>query len=568
MRIFRLAILSLAIISLLVAKTNATPATLQNSVERYDPGKTANDIAVELGYERPQPPPSHLIMIQTATPDRHAPVKIKFHLKKIKLTGNTVFSTETLSKLYLHAINTDVTFAELEDIAQRITNYYHKCGYVLAQANISLNKLTQDGTATFQIIEGYINSVTIIGCNNENVRELVQAYGYHIQRQVPLKYSTIERFTYLANDIPGVKVRTVIVPSQSVGGSSDLTFYVDERKMWGGGYGEFNNMNPEIIGRQQLIGNVYLNNLAMASQTAFNGIITNSTRMHYESFTHKQQLNSNGFGGSVLISNTHTDADMSTIGLAVNDIWGQAFLGGFDLNYAWIKSQRKDLYIGAGFKFLNSTTMLNGATFFKDDLRSLNFYITYDFMQNSNNFNSIALIYTQGFNIFYAQGKPPSIPGECLTYTKLSFYASNRHNFNESKYSYIALKAQIGFNVMPSSETFSYGGVPFGSGYDRSQMSGDSGIAGVAEFHIDSYANHCYKLTSEFYGFADVGAVWNIYGTYPPSNQYGMSIGAGYKVDLLKHIKAAFIVAQPLRESFIDGVPNYTRLLFDLKIYV
>lgn len=547
----------------------ADAPTLQNSVERFDPGKTSNELSNEQEIS-PITPSPNVVNIKGKSTSKKADgarVNLKFRLKKIILTGNTIFSTSELSKLYKDKINTDVSLADLDLIAQKITEYYRNAGYVLSQAIIPPQEITEKGVVKIQIIEGYINKVSVTGCKSSSVCALLQAYGNRIAKVTPLNLETLERFSFLADDIPGAKVRAVLTRSQQFTGAADLTFIVEEKR-YGGSFA-YNNYNSQVLGRQQLIATANLNNLTTASETALNGIISrNSDRMRYISFTHRQQLNSKGLGARFMVSNIHTDPDMGTIGLDGFIIPGKAFTVTASTEYAWIRSHNKNLYLGGGFKFLNSSTEFAGATLFKDNIRSIYIYSSYNFLSGANTFNSVLATFSQGLKIFDAQGNPPSRVGENIAFSKIEIYASSSHKFAQTKLSsVIALKGQYAFNTVPSSETFIYGGIPFGYGYDPAEFAGDRGIDGLFELQYASFSVQRFKLISQLFAFVDCGFIWDI-NNVQPTRQSGVSAGAGYRINMLKHTNLDFIVAKPLKPSDIQGNANYTRLLFNVKVYV
>lgn len=541
---------------------------LQNTVERFDPGKTATEIS-EPDLTPPATQPRDIVDVKRQPKAHNANdpvVTVKFKLTRIILLGNTVFSETELSKLYADKINTDVSLTDLEAIASKITEYYRIKGYVLSQAIIPPQEIDK-GVVSIKIIEGYINKVSITGNVSDHVTKVLNDYGVQITRQAPLKIESLERFAFLANDIPGVNVRAVLAKSEEYTGAADLVFVVTEKKY--GGSLAFNNYNQEVLGRQQFIGNIHLNNLTYASQTAINGIISPDTkRMRYISFNHKQQLTSNGLGGRVAISSIDTTPDMGTIGLGGLDIPGKAFITTVGVDYAWIRSHSRNLFVGSGFKLLNSTTEFGQATLFKDNIRSINVFLSYDNLFNPYTTNTYVFTITQGLNIFNAQGNPPSRVGEDLTFTKLELYLSSLHFYKNSKFSSVlAVKGQYAFELLPSSETFTYGGVPIGYGYDPSEFTGDRGVAASFELRYPALIIPKIQLLSHVFGFADIGYVWDLNKNVSPSSQYGASTGAGIRMNMRKHVNCDFIVGVPLKPSTIEGTPNFVRLLLNIKAY-
>lgn len=229
LQIQRLALIGLCWAFLACANAQDAPS-LQNSVERFDPGRTSRDLSDEQNVQPPLPP-TNVINIKTkkqASQD-DSTVNIRFRLKRIVLIGNKIFTTSELEKLYADKINTNVSLNDLQEIAQKITEYYRNAGYVISQAILPQQEIGDTGIVKIQIIEGYVDKVSIIGCTKENVCELLKKYGMHIAGDAPLKLAILERYSFLANDIPGVSVRAILSKSPQYMGAADLSFIVEEK---------------------------------------------------------------------------------------------------------------------------------------------------------------------------------------------------------------------------------------------------------------------------------------------------------------------------------------------------
>ena len=219
---------------------------------------------------------------------------------------------------------------------------------------------------------------------------------------------------------------------------------------------------------------------------------------------------------------------MSAIGLSDFNIPGKAFITTVGLDYAWLRSHAKNIDLGIGLNYTNSSTTFSGIPLFKDNIRSVNFYGTYSFLQSASTYNTVTLSYGQGLNVLGAADNPPSRLGEHLSYSLLELYASSAHRFSMEKISsLLAISAQYAFNTVPSAETFSYGGMPFGYGYDPSTISGDRGIDARAELQYKFYSYERLKLNSQLFIFADCGFTWNINKTVQPSHQKDHQLAAG-----------------------------------------
>ncbi|MCK7582612.1 MAG: hypothetical protein MZV65_48265 [Chromatiales bacterium] len=91
-----------------------------------------------------------------AQPSRPA-AQTAFTLRSVSFVGNTVFSSAELAALAADRIGQQVTFAELDQIRQRIADRYREAGYPLAQAVLPVQDVTA-GAVEFSIVEGRLGA--------------------------------------------------------------------------------------------------------------------------------------------------------------------------------------------------------------------------------------------------------------------------------------------------------------------------------------------------------------------------------------------------------------------------
>ena len=73
-------------------------------------------------------------------------------VRSIRISGQTQFDSATLQALVADAAGQSLTLPQLGEVVARITNYYHRHGYALAQAIIPAQEI-QDGVALVEVIE-------------------------------------------------------------------------------------------------------------------------------------------------------------------------------------------------------------------------------------------------------------------------------------------------------------------------------------------------------------------------------------------------------------------------------
>lgn len=99
--------------------------------------------------------------------EEKAPYGIKIFVKEIRLTGNTVFTTEDLQVVITPYENRIVSSSELEDLRVDLTRYYIDRGYLNSGAVLPDQKVT-DGIVDMVIIEGKLTDIEVIGNTHLN----------------------------------------------------------------------------------------------------------------------------------------------------------------------------------------------------------------------------------------------------------------------------------------------------------------------------------------------------------------------------------------------------------------
>jgi len=534
-------------------------------IEQIDPSRIGENLILPTLEKNPLKPVVIQVPIKDNLPLDKKNKKIKFPLITMVLHGNTVFTENTLKKIYSNKINKQISVAELKIIANDITNFYRNSGYILTKVVIPAQEISAAGIVKLQIIEGYINEVVVEGSKNSNVTNMLKSYGRRIMGSRPLKLTVLERYTLFANDIPGANVRAVLTASATTHGAAVLTFVAKEDRI-GGSVG-FNNYNSSLLGRQQMFASFYANNAIAISQTGVSAALSrNVKQMKFISLQHKRQLNSDGLGCDFNISTTKAKPDLSSLGLASIDLPGQAFNFAVNTYYQMIRSRKQNLAIGGGFKFLNSNAIFNGDPLFKDLIRSINLKLEYDAKDNWLGINKLSISYSNGLNMLGAKADPPSRNGGKTKFSKANFYfARYQRLIPRNVMLVLTVDSQYAFNKLLSAETFGYGGGPFGYGYNSSVITGDHGITGRTElqYQFDMQKSALYNMC--FFTFFDRGTVWNINKTLQPTHQTASTAGTGLRFGTYANFNTEFIIAKPLNNKITHTTNGTVVMYFNLK---
>jgi hemolysin activation/secretion protein len=151
---------------------------------------------------------------------------LRFELRELRFEGNTVLSSELLTKLTASWIGQSVDFNQLDEIAARITSEYRKKGYLFAQALIPEQQV-EDGVVKILILEGRLGRIIINRAPNapvsqSQIREILSP----LHPGDLIRQDAIERVLLLLSDIPGISVQSSFQVGQEAG-LTDLSVDVE-----------------------------------------------------------------------------------------------------------------------------------------------------------------------------------------------------------------------------------------------------------------------------------------------------------------------------------------------------
>lgn len=152
-------------------------------------------------------------------PAQAAPDKAKITVKRLELSGATLYSQASLLALTGFVPGSLLSLTELQGMAANITSFYRQNGYFVAQAYLPAQDIN-NGMVTLAIMEGHYGQVTL---NNQS--RVSDALAYRLlgglQSGDTIATAPLEQRLLLLSDLPGVKVSSTLVPGLTPG-TSDL----------------------------------------------------------------------------------------------------------------------------------------------------------------------------------------------------------------------------------------------------------------------------------------------------------------------------------------------------------
>ena len=267
----------------------AAPAIAQQALPgSADPGR------LEKRFEQPQLPQSTLDPVIPETPEQAPPPdaeEIKFTLTGILIEGATVYSQKDLDPLYGELLGKEVSLADIYRVAEKITAKYGNDGYALSRAVVPAQRIS-NGIVRLQIIEGYIDKIIIEG-ETGGASDLIWEYGEKVSASRPLMAEVLERYLLLANDLPGVKVESVLKASETNHGASNLVLVSKHKPVSASAV--LDNRGSRSSGPHQQTFSLSGNSLTgLAEQTTLRYIRAGNNELRYIQFAHQEQIGTEG----------------------------------------------------------------------------------------------------------------------------------------------------------------------------------------------------------------------------------------------------------------------------------
>ena len=171
---------------------------------------------------------------QDVRPALVAPGGTQVLIKSVKVSGNSVFPQAELDALLTRYVGKTLDLAGMDEAAGVISQYYRQRGYFVARAYLPAQEVTS-GNLEIAVIEGRLGKVQINPQGDTRLRSDVAAAMVEGAAPVgsPINERSVERGLMLLNDLPGVDVKSTLVPGATPG-TSNLVVDTTEGKLLSG----------------------------------------------------------------------------------------------------------------------------------------------------------------------------------------------------------------------------------------------------------------------------------------------------------------------------------------------
>jgi hemolysin activation/secretion protein len=423
---------------------------------------------------------------------------VKIVVKRLSVSGSKAYSEAELLAVTGFAAGSELSLADLRAMAAKIAAFYHRNGYFLAQAFLPAQDI-KDGAVTIAVLDGRYGKVTLrngSGVSDEVANGLLG--GLNTGDAVTVE--PLENRLLLLSDLPGVQVKSTLVPGASVGASDLIVDLTPGQRV--SGSVDADNAGNRYTGANRIGATVNLNDPTGHGDVATLRVLTSGSGLNYARISYQTQIGKAKAG--VAYSDLRYELGREFAPLGAH---GTAKIASVYGNYPLIRSRDTNLYAQMNFdakRFEDKVDSTPGVT--DKTARVLNTSLYGDHRDNlgGGGLNNFSLTWSTG----EIDLQTPSLrafdaasAGSNGHYNKLGFSAARLQNVTESVSLYGAINGQLASKNMDVSEKMELGGMYGVRAYPEGEAYADQGYV------LNLEARMGLSQRVQLIGFVDHGSV-------------------------------------------------------------
>ena len=553
------------------AQTAPTREELQGNTGAA-PAQTPSRLSVEGGFER-----------GTCALADPAMAGIKVTFARVTFNGLPGIDAAELDEAWKGLAGSEQPLSALCEVRDRAAGILRGRGF-LAAVQVPPQRIEANGEVRMDVLAAKLVDVQVRGRPGNAERQIAA----HLRTLTSRPYFNIheaERQLLLLRDLPGFDVRMTLRPANAGRGEVIGDVVVRRRPVEiviGG-----QNLGARTTGREGIVGQVTLNDLTgMGDRTVLSVFSTVQTHEQTVwSITHDFEIGADGLrlGGRLIYGRARPE-------VAGGRFSSRTWIGGVDLSYPFLRSQRATLAGTAGLDLVDQTIDFGATRLNEDKLR-----IGYARL-NWSAIDGASLAGTDGFSIAEPRlhtaaeielrkgiaglgaSRPCAPIALCLApNVPLSNFAANPQGGLLRGEAELAFSPARGFTAVVrargqysaaqllSFEQFTLGNYTTGRGYDPGALQGDSGAGASFEMRLGRLMpKGADALAFQPYGFLDAGWVWTNDNGLTPTRRL-VSAGGGVRARWGDHGDLNLALAVPLERLPGAGSLGAARVLLNFS---
>jgi hemolysin activation/secretion protein len=407
---------------------------------------------------------------------------VRIVVNTLRVEGATQFPEHQLLALTGFRAGSELSLPELQAMAARITAHYRTRGYFVAQAYLPAQDI-RNGVVTIAVTEGRLGTVQLR--NRSKVSDAVAMRALaDLQPGEVIATAPAESALLLLSDLPGVVVRSTLVPGTSVG-TSDLVVELDPGRRVTGSI-DLDNAGNRYTGEWRIGATVNLNEPLGLGDVASLRVLTSGDGLKYARLSYQMQVGR----GQVGVAYSHLDYELGKEFESLG-AHGTAQIASVYGRYPIVRSRNTNLYAQLAFdakRFDDRVDAIPSATD-----RSVNVLMASLFGDHRDRFGGGGV--SSGF-LTWSTGEldietPAARAQDALTartqghYNKLSFGGMRLQSLGGPFSLHAGISGQLASKNLDVSEKMSLGGMNGVRAYPEGEAYADQGALVVLEGRMD-----------------------------------------------------------------------------------
>ena len=265
---------------------------------------------------------------------------VKIVVQHLSVSGSTTYSEAELLAVTGFAAGSTLSLADLRAMAAKIAGFYHHNGYFLAQAFLPAQDI-KDGVVMIAVLDGRYGKVALR--NQSGVSDaLANGLLGGLNTGDMVAAEPLESRLLLLSDLPGVQVKSTLVPGASVG-ASDLIVDLTPGQRVSGSI-DADNAGNRYTGANRIGATLNLNDPTGHGDIATLRVLTSGSGLNYARISYQTHINKAKVG--LAYSDLHYKLEREFAPLGAN---GTAKIASIYGNYPLIRSRSSNLYAQMNF---------------------------------------------------------------------------------------------------------------------------------------------------------------------------------------------------------------------------
>jgi hemolysin activation/secretion protein len=513
----------------------------------------------------PPAPPSGSPLEQQqrpGAPTAASPAVSTMVLKEANFVGAVALTQAQLEPAWAALRDKPVSLQDLRGVAARAEAIYAAAGFPFVAVIVPPQEVI-DGRVAFQVVEGRISDLTILGLDPVARRQVAAAFEPVVGR-TPLPLSAVEAAYERAQAVPGLAVAGAVRRGSQPGGM-DLVIQA-KRKSWRA-YANVNNFYSEPVGPWgALVGVDYNGASRFGDRTSAQFYSTfDISEQQVLKLSHTRVLSADATSLNVeyLRAWARPRGTVSALDLATDVVFGRV-----EISQPLIRSHPLALTLTAGVELTNQETLAFSSTTLAHDHIRVAVGRLNGLWRTRWQTTSFSAEVRRGLNIWGASqsgdanlsrfGADPQ-----ATVLRGSIQTEARGPFGTAFG--LTVLGQRSTSSLVTPEEFSVGNLTLGRGYDPGASFGDSALGASLEWRLKPFAV-AKSLQAQPFVFYDRVRVWNEEAA-APNGRTLESAGGGVRLVIAEKARLDLTYAAPQDPplGFGEKKPG-ARLLVNLTI--